>query len=93
MRDVEVLALPREAAEKTGLFGGESFMDALVKLSSGKLRYAEYSYADQSDVYVLELGVDVVEQFRALLPLLKPKSAGERVERLRPEKIEFLTHR
>jgi hypothetical protein len=93
VRDVEVLALPREAAEKTGLFGGESFMDALVKLSSGKLRYAEYSYADQSDVYVLELGVDVVEQFRALLPLLKPKSAGERVERLRPEKIEFLTHR
>lgn len=93
VRDVEVLALPREAAEKKGLFGGESFWDGLVKLAGGGLRYADYSYADQADVYVLELGMDTAEKFRALLPLLKPKSAGERLERLRPEKIEFLARR
>lgn len=93
VREVEVLALPREAAEKTGLFGGESFWDGLVKLADGRLRYAEYSFADQADVYRLELGVDIAERFRALLPLLRPKSAGERVERLRPEKLELLTRR
>lgn len=93
VRDVEVLTLPREMAEKTGLFGGESFWDGLVKLVAGRLRYEDYSFADQADLYVMELGVADAEKFRALLPLLKPKSAGARVERLRPEKLELLTRR
>jgi hypothetical protein len=53
----------------------------------------DYSYAEQADVYVLGLSVDVADSFRALLPLLKPKSAGERIERLRPERVEFLAKR
>ena len=103
VREVEVLALPREAAEKKGLLGNlfgsllssESFFDGLLKLAGGGggLRYADYSFADQADVYVLELGLDTVEKFRALLPLMKPKSAGERIVYLRPEKIELLTRR
>jgi hypothetical protein len=93
IRDVEVLSLPRAAAEKKGLFSRESFWDGLLALASGSLRYADYSFADQADVYALELGVDIAEKFRALLPLMKPKSAAERIERLRPKKIELLTQR
>ena len=93
IRDVEVLALPRQAAEKKGLFGGESFWEGLTKLSAGELRYSHYSFADQADVYALEVDVQVAEKFRVLLPLMKSKSAGERIERLRPEKLEFLTRR
>jgi hypothetical protein len=93
IRDVEVLALPKQAAEKKGLFSGESFWDQMLKLAAGNLHYTDYSFADRADVYSLQLGVELEEKFRAILPLIKPKSAGERIERLRPQTIEFLARR
>jgi hypothetical protein len=93
IREVEVLALPKEAADKTGLFGGESFWAGLMKFSAGHLRYSDYSFSDRADVFTLALSVELEEGFRSILPLMKPKSAGERIERLRPEKIELLTRR
>ena len=93
IRDVEVLALPKEAADKTGLFGGKSFWDGLMNFAGGHLRYSDYSFADRADVFTLALSVELEEGFRSILPLMKPKSAGERIERLRPEKIELLTRR
>ena len=93
IRDVEVLALPKQAADKKGLFSSESFWDGMVKLADGHLRYSDYSFADQADVYSLQLSLELEDKFRAILPLMKPKSAGERIERLRPEKIELLTRR
>jgi len=93
IRDVEVLALPKQAADKKGLFSGESFWDGIIKLAAGHLRYSDYSFADQADVYLLHLNGEPEDKFRAIVPLMKPKSAGERIERLRPEKIEFLTRR
>jgi len=93
IREVEVLALPRGAADKKGFFSSESFWDALLKLAAAHLRYKEYSFADRADVYTLELTPDLGEKFRAILPLMKPKSAGERIERQRPEKIELLARR
>lgn len=93
IRDVEALALPKQSADKKGLFSSESFWDALLKLAPGNLRYQDYSFANRADVYTLELTAELAEKFRAILPLMKPKSAGERIERLRPERIEMLTRR
>lgn len=92
-RGVEVLSLPRESAERKSLFAAKSFWDEFLRFARSGLRYADYAYADQADVYVLELDLSSHEAFRALLPLMKPKSAGDRLERLRPEKIELLTRR
>jgi hypothetical protein len=62
-------------------------------MAAGGLRYADYSHADQADVFSLELDAEAWQTLRSLLPLLKPKSAAERLERLRPEAIEWLTRR
>lgn len=92
-RGIETLDLPRENVSKRPLFGGQSFWDGLLGLTGDQVRYSDYSYGDQADVFVLPLDLSTVEQLNGLLPLLKPKSAAERLQRFRPERIEWLSRR
>jgi hypothetical protein len=92
-RGQETLELPREAAQRKPLFARRSFWEALLDSFQSDLRYSDYSHADKADRYTLALDGDRWEKLRALLPLLKPKSAADRLERLRPEAIEWLTSR
>jgi len=92
-RGIETLDLPRENAAKRPLFGRQSFWDGLLALAGEAVRYSDYSYADRADVFVFPLDRERGEQLNALLPLLKPKSAAERLQRFRPERIEWLSRR
>jgi hypothetical protein len=92
-RDRETLDLPRESASRKPLFGKQSFWDKLVEFGADKVRYADYDHAAKADRYSLTLNAGAWENLRGLLPLLKPKSAADRLERLRPETVELLTRR
>ncbi|HEY7679546.1 MAG TPA: hypothetical protein VIC04_03440 [Terriglobia bacterium] len=92
-RGQETLDLPRESAMRKALFAKQSFWEGLLGMAAGGLRYADYSHADQADVFSLAVDAETWQTVRGLLPLLKPKSAAERLERLRPEAIEWLTRR
>ena len=92
-RAQESLDLPREKADRKALFARQTFWEGLLGLASNGLCYTDYSHADKADLFTLALDLDRWAQLRALLPLLKPKSAAERLERLHPEVVEWLTHR
>ena len=92
-RGQETLDLPRESAARKALFAKQSFWEGLLGLASKGLRYADYSHADKADVFSLTVDAETWQNLRGLLPLLKPKSAAERLERLRPETIEWLSRR
>ena len=92
-RGAETLDLPREAASRKHLFAKQSFWDGLLALASAEIRYADYSHADKADVFTLPINREVAELLRTLLPLLKPKSAAEQLERFHPERIEWLSQR
>jgi hypothetical protein len=87
-----MLELPREAANRKPLFAKQSFWEGLLQLAA-RARYVDYSHADKADVFSLSLDADGWQLLRSLLPLLKPQSAAERLERLRPETIAWLTRR
>ena len=91
-RGAETLDLPRESASRKSLFARQSFWEGLLTLASD-VRYADYSHADRADIFALPLDRDTAEQLRDLLSLFKPKSASERLERFRPERIEWLSRR
>jgi hypothetical protein len=91
-RKEETLELPREAANRKPLFAKQSFWEGLLQLAA-RARYVDYSHADKADVFSLSLSADGWQLLRSLLPLLKPQSAAERLERLRPETIAWLTRR
>jgi len=90
-RGVETLDLPRENAARKPLFARQSFWDGLLGMAREAVRYADYSYSDRADIFALPLDRETAEQLRGLLPLLKPKSAAERLEHFRPERIEWLS--
>jgi hypothetical protein len=92
-REQETLDLPRESASRKPLFGKQSFWDALLELAATGLQYAGYDHANRADRYSLTLDAERWQRLSALLPLLKPRSAAEKLERLRPEVIEWLTRR
>ncbi len=92
-RGTETLDLPREAASRKPWLARQSFWDGLLALTGKDIRYADYSHADRADIFALPLDREIAERLRALLPLLKPKSAAEQLERFRPEQIEWLTRR
>jgi len=92
-RGIETLDLPRENASKRPLFGRQSFWEGLLALAGEAVRYSDYSYADRADIFSLSLDRDGAEQLNGLLPLLKPRSAAERLQRFRPERIEWLSRR
>ena len=92
-RGQETLELPPDRAARKSLFARQSFWEGLLRLTERGLHYTDYSHADHADVFALPLDSDAREAFRGLLPLLKPKSAAERLGRLRPEKIEWLLRR
>jgi hypothetical protein len=92
-RGIETLDLPRENAAKRALFGQLSFWDSLLALAGDAVRYADYSYGDRADVFEFSLDRNSVEHLNGSLPLLKPKSAAERLLRFRPERIEWLSRR
>jgi hypothetical protein len=91
-RGQETLDLPRDNAERKPLFARQSFWDGLLRLAQSA-RYADYSHADKADVFTVSLDAERMTMLRGLLPLLKPKSAAERLERLRPEQIEWICRR
>ena len=92
-RGHEILELPQENAVSKRLFAGRSFWEGLLGLVEKGLRYSDYSHAEKADVFVLDLDSESAEMLRGLLPLLKPRSAAERLERFRPERIEWLCRR
>ena len=92
-RGTETLDLLRESASRKPLFAKQSFWEGLHTLAGGDIRYADYSHADKADVFALPVNREAAELLRALLPLLKPKGAAERLERFRPEQIEWLSRR
>ena len=92
-RGQETLDLPSDAAHRKPLFGKQSFWDGLLQLGAAGMRYTDYSHAEKADRFTLALDADVWQRLRALLPLLKPRSAAERLERLHPEAIDWLTRR
>lgn len=92
-RGAETLDLPRESAIRKPLFARQSFWEGLLALAGNAVQYADYSHADRADIFALSLDVNATEGLRDLLPLLKPKSAVERLERFRPERIEWLSRR
>ena len=92
-RGIETLDLPRENAARKTLFARQSFWEGLLAMAGEAVRYADYSYGDRADIFALPLDRETTEQLRGLLPLLKPKSAAERLERFRPERIEWLSRR
>ena len=92
-RGSETLDLPRENAARKPLLARLSFWEGLLAMAREGVRYADYSYGDRADVFALPLDREATEQLRELLPLLKPKSAAERLERFRPEQIEWLSRR
>ncbi len=92
-RGLETLDLRKEAAARKALFARESFWDVLLQLTAGSLEYADYSYADRADIFGYRLTPEATRSLRGIYPLLKPRSAGERLERLRPETIEWLAAR
>ena len=92
-RGAETLELPRELTARKGLFARQSFWEALLEWAAQRVRYSDYSHADKADVFTVVLDGEAGQMLRALLPLLKPKSAAERLARLKPESIEWLTRR
>src|SRR3990172_2858511 len=92
-RGLETLDLPKARAARKNLFARQSFWDGLLQLASRGVCYADYSHAEKADVFALLLDAEAAKILRGLLPLLKPKSAADRLARLRPEKIEWLTRR
>ena len=92
-RGLETLDLRKKVAARQGLFARESFWDVLLQLTADGLKYADYSYADRADIFGYRLTQEASKSLRAIYPLLKPRSAGERMERLRPETIEWLVAR
>ena len=65
----------------------------MLALAGESVRYSDYSYGDQADVFAFPLDRNSAEQLNGLLPLLKPKTAAERLLRFRPERIEWLSRR
>ena len=92
-RGVETLDLPRENAARKPLFARQSFWEGLLAMAGEAVHYADYSYGDRADIFALPLGRETTVQLLALLPLLKPKSAAERLELFRAERIEWLSRR
>ncbi|MBI4444230.1 MAG: hypothetical protein HY649_12770 [Acidobacteria bacterium] len=92
-RGLETLDLPQERAARKNLFARQSFWDGLLQLASRGVCYTDYSHAEKADIFALPLDAEATEMLRSLLPLLKPKSAAERLARLRPERIEWLVRR
>ncbi|MBI4464749.1 MAG: hypothetical protein HY647_08615 [Acidobacteria bacterium] len=90
---LETLDLPQERAAQKTLFARQSFWDGLLQLAARGVHYADYSQADKADVFALPLDTESAEMLRGFLPLLKPKSAAERLGRLKPERIEWLVRR
>lgn len=92
-RGLETLDLPQEWVARKNLFARQSFWDGLLRLAARGVCYADYSHTEKADIFTLPLDAQAIEMLHALLPLLKPKSAAERLARLRPEKIEWLLRR
>jgi hypothetical protein len=92
-RKNETVELRREAASRKPLFSRQSFWEALVGAFGSQVQYIDYSYSDKADVFTVEAGGEGRELLESLLRLLRPKSIAGRIERLQPEKIEWLIRR
>ena len=92
-RGQETLDLPRKRAARKGLFARQSFWDGLLRLAGNGVRYADYSHADQADVFALGLDAEAGRVLQELLPMLKPRGAAERLAHFQPEQIEWLIRR
>ncbi len=56
--------IPREAAERKGMFQRTAFWDELMGLMAIAARYAGYSYRDRADRYMRELAAEEAERIR-----------------------------
>ena len=92
-RGHETLEFSRESASRKPLFARQSFWAGLLDLFAGGIHYSDYSQTDKADVFVCEMGAEVRNELAALLPLLRPKSAAERLDHFQAERIEWLSRR
>jgi hypothetical protein len=88
-----VVEISREAASHKPLFARQSFWDGIVSEFTEVVCYADYSHAEKADVFAAALDEARRQTLESMLSLIKPKSVAERIERLRPEKIEWLIRR
>jgi hypothetical protein len=62
----QVIDIPREAAERKGLFQRATFWDLLMKVTGGgAVAYHGYSYRERADRYLREFTVAEIEALRA----------------------------
>jgi hypothetical protein len=92
-RGQETFDLRRETASRKPLFARNSFWDALVEAFGGRAAYADYAHAEKADIFAVEIGAEEKKTLESLLPLARPKGVAERIERLQPERIEWLVRR
>ena len=92
-RGPETFDLRRETASDKPLFARNSFWDALIEAFGGRIAYSGYAHAEKADIYAVEIGGDEKKTLESLLPLARPKGIAARIERLQPERIEWLIRR
>lgn len=92
-RGHHTLDLSRETASRKPLFARQSFWDGLLGFFRERVRYADYSHADKADVFAAEVDAEGLKMLESLLPLARPRNFAARLERLKPERIEWLVRR
>jgi len=92
-RGHETMDLSRDSAARKALFARRSFWENLLSAFGEGVRYADYSHADKADVFAVELDAGGMTMLESLLSLVRPKGIAGRIQRLRPERIEWLVRR
>ncbi len=92
-RGHEFLELLRETASRKPLFARHSFWEGIVGEFTELVCYVDYSHAEKADVFATVLDEVGRKTLATMLSLVKPRSVAERIERLQPERIEWLIRR
>ncbi len=76
----QAIEIPREAAERKGLFQRKTFWDLLLEvLGNERMSYAGYSYRERADRYLRELTIAEAARLREGSGLVKYTTLSEQV--------------
>jgi hypothetical protein len=74
------IEIPREAAERKGLFQRKTFWDLLMDVVvGGRMAYSGYSYRERSDRYLCELTIPQAARLREGSNLVKYSTLSEQI--------------
>lgn len=88
-----VIAIPRAAGERTGIFQRRSFWSALLEIATPGLRYAGYSYRERADRYVADLAAADLVRLREAADLLRYSTLRDQVRAAQVLSVEVLVER